>query len=90
MPGFVNYKKGCTRLVAASDQVYQLLAHGRWISPSTPVSSTTKTGRHDIAESGVKHQKSINQSIKRNQKKYDINVLLNILTGYVPGGYTGL
>jgi hypothetical protein len=27
----------------------------------TPASSTTKTGRHDIAESGVKHQKS-NQS----------------------------
>jgi hypothetical protein len=25
---------------------------------STPASSTTKTGRHDIAESGVKHQKS--------------------------------
>jgi hypothetical protein len=24
-------------------------------------SSTTKTGRHDIAESGVKHQKSINK-----------------------------
>jgi GTPase Era involved in 16S rRNA processing len=24
----------------------------------TPASSTTKTGRHDIAESGVKHQKS--------------------------------
>jgi hypothetical protein len=23
-----------------------------------PASSTTKTGRHDIAESGVKHQKS--------------------------------
>ena len=28
-PGFVNYKKGCTRLAAASDKVYQLLAHGR-------------------------------------------------------------
>jgi hypothetical protein len=27
-----------------------LLAHGRWFSPGTPVSSTTKTGRHDIAE----------------------------------------
>jgi hypothetical protein len=27
-PGFVNYKKGCTRLAAASDKVYQLLAHG--------------------------------------------------------------
>jgi hypothetical protein len=30
----------------------------RWFSPGTPASSTTKTGRHDIAESGVKHQKS--------------------------------
>ena len=29
-----------------------------WFSPGTPASSTTKTGRHDIAESGVKHQKS--------------------------------
>jgi len=46
-PGFVIYKKGCTRLAAASDKVYQLLAHGRWFSPA---SSTTKTGRHDIAE----------------------------------------
>jgi len=49
-PGFVSYKKGCTRLAAASDKVYQLLAHGRWFSPGTPASSTTKTGRHDIAE----------------------------------------
>jgi hypothetical protein len=49
-PVFVNYKKGCTRLAAASDKVYQLLAHGRWFSPGTPASSTTKTGRHDIAE----------------------------------------
>jgi hypothetical protein len=44
---FVNYKKGCIRLAAASDKVYQLLAHGRWFSPA---SSTTKTGHHDIAE----------------------------------------
>ena len=45
--------------------IYTNLAHGRWFSPGTPASSTTKTGRHDIAEillSGVKHQKS-NQSI---------------------------
>jgi hypothetical protein len=35
---------------AASDKVYQLLAHGRWFSSGTPASSTTKTGRHDIAE----------------------------------------
>ena len=47
---FVHYKKGCTRFAAANDKVYQLLAHGRWFSPGTPASSTTKTGRHDIAE----------------------------------------
>jgi hypothetical protein len=46
---FVNYKKGCIRFAAASDKVYQLLAHGRWFSPGTSASSTTKTGRHDIA-----------------------------------------
>ena len=49
-PSFVNYKKGRTRLAAASDKVYQLLAQGRWVSPGTLASSTTKTGRHDIAE----------------------------------------
>jgi hypothetical protein len=27
-----------------------LLAHGRWFSPGIPASSTTKTGRHGIAE----------------------------------------
>ena len=43
-------RKGCTRLASASHKVYQLLAHGRWISPGTLVSSTTKTGRHDKAE----------------------------------------
>ena len=49
-PDFVNYKQGCTRLAAASDKVYQLIAQGRWFYPGTPASSTTKTGRHDIAE----------------------------------------
>jgi hypothetical protein len=33
---------------------------GRRFSLGTPASSITKTGRHDIAESGVKHNKSIN------------------------------
>jgi hypothetical protein len=27
-----------------------LLAHGWWFSPGTAASSTTKTGRHDLAE----------------------------------------
>jgi hypothetical protein len=48
--GFVDYKIGCTRLAAASDKAYKMVAHGRWFSPGTPASSTTKTGRHDIAE----------------------------------------
>jgi hypothetical protein len=51
-----------TRLAAASDNDYQLLAHDWWFSPGTPASSTTKTGRHDIAEIllkvALKHQKS--------------------------------
>jgi hypothetical protein len=50
-------QKRCTRLAAASDKVYQLLARGQWFSPDTPASSTNKTGRHDIAESGVKTPK---------------------------------
>jgi len=47
-----------------------LLAHGRWFSPGTPAFSTTKTGRHDIAEILLKvvlntnNPKNPNQSIK--------------------------
>jgi hypothetical protein len=73
VPGFVNYKKKkkCIRLAAASDKVYQLLAHGQWFSPA---SATTKTGRRDIAEIllkvALKHQKSTNQSLYRIQWKY--------------------
>ena len=64
-PNFVNYKKECTRLTATGDQVYQLHAQGRWFSPGTPASSTSKTGRHDTAEIllkvalNTKNQKSI-------------------------------
>ena len=50
-------QKGCTPLAAASDNVDQLVVNGRWFSPGTPASSTNKTGRHDIGESGVKLQK---------------------------------
>jgi len=68
-PGFVIYKKGCIRLAAASDKVYQWLAHGRWFSPGTPASSTTKTGWHDIAEILLKvalNTKNQNQNQKQN------------------------
>ena len=58
-------QKWCTRLAAASDKVYQLFAHGRWHSPGIPASSTTKTGRHDIAKILLKvalNSKNQNQS----------------------------
>ena len=46
-PALYNTKKGA----ATSEKVYQVLARGRWFSP---VSSTTKTGHHDIAETLLK------------------------------------
>ena len=81
-PSFVSYKKGCTRLTATSDKVYQLLAQGRWFSTGTPASSTTKTGRHDIADIllkvVLKHQKS--NQIKPLQLNYKIVLGLSIST----------
>ena len=59
-------QKRCTRLASVSDKAYQLVAHGRWFSPSTPASSTTKTSRHDIVEILLKV--AIN-TIKSNQIK---------------------
>jgi hypothetical protein len=47
---FCKLQKGCTQLASTTDKVYQLPAHDGWFSPGTPVSSTTKTGRHDIVE----------------------------------------
>jgi hypothetical protein len=43
-----------------------LLAHGRWFSPGTPASSTTKTGRHDIAEILLKVALNTINQIKSN------------------------
>ena len=48
--------------------VYQVLAHGRWLSPA---SSTTQTGRHDIAEILLKVV--LNTKIKSNQIRYRRN-----------------
>ena len=57
-------QKGCTRLATASDKVYQLFVHGRWFSPGTPASSTTKTVLHDIAEILLKVALNIKNQIK--------------------------
>ena len=59
-------QKRCTRLAAASDKVYQLLAHGRWFSLGTSASSTTKSGRHDIAEILLKVALNTINQIKSN------------------------
>jgi hypothetical protein len=66
-PSFVYYKKGCTRLAAASDKVYQLLTQGRWFSLGTPAPSTTKSGRHDIAEILLKVALSTKKSPKKSE-----------------------
>ena len=55
-------QKGCTRLTTASVKAY----HGRWFSPGTPASFTTKTSCHEIAEILLKvalntSKKSMNQ-----------------------------
>ena len=76
MPAFVNYKKGCTRLAAASDKVYQLLAHGRWFSLGTLASSTTKSGRHDIAEILLKVALNTINQIKSNLNNVQPRIIL--------------
>ena len=63
---YLNYSN---KIAAACDKVYQLLAHGRWFSPGTPASSTTKTGRHDIVEIGVQTPKIKSNQIKSNSQK---------------------
>jgi hypothetical protein len=75
-------QKGCTRLAAANDKVYQSLAHGWWFSPGTPASSIIKTGRHDIAEIFLKmalntnkNTKRIQSSIKKKKKKKMVSPL---------------
>jgi hypothetical protein len=72
-PGFGNYKKGA---LDSQPQVivYQLLDNGRWFSPDTPASSSTKTGSHDIAEILLKvalkqQKKKNNQSTNRDYSR---------------------
>jgi hypothetical protein len=57
--------------------VYQLLAHGRWFSPGTPASSTTKTGRHEKSE--LLLQEALNT-------KNQIKTFITVYTGVGVGG----
>jgi hypothetical protein len=42
------------------------ISHGRWFSQCTPASSTTETGRHDIAEILLKVAFNTKNQIKSN------------------------
>ena len=78
-------QKAWHSLATICDQVYQLLAHGRWFSPATPASFTTKTGRHDLSEIllkvALKHQKS-NQIRKRATLKIFYTVYSTVCLSY--------
>jgi hypothetical protein len=69
-------QKGCTRLAAASDKVYKCLSNGRWFSPGTPASSTTKTGHHDIAEILLK------VALNTNNQSIFIRTQIHTIVGY--------
>jgi hypothetical protein len=58
-----KFQKRCTGHAAACDTIYQLLAYRRWFSPA---SSTTKIGRHDIAEILLKVALNTINQIKSN------------------------
>jgi hypothetical protein len=61
-----------------------LLGHGWWFSPCTLASSTTKTGRHDIAEILLKVVlNTINQPINRSIRD-EPTKSLGIKTMYMP------
>jgi hypothetical protein len=53
-----------------------LLSHGWWFSPGTPTSSTTKAGRHDIAEILLKVALSIKNQI--NQMRVESTLFFNL------------
>jgi hypothetical protein len=61
----------------------QLLAHDRWFSPGSPASSTTKTGRHDIAEILLKVVLNTKNQIKSNQnKRYSQQYVVSVTVAY--------
>jgi hypothetical protein len=70
-PSFVNYKKGCTRLTATSDKSLPVACPWLVVLSGYSASSTTKTGRHDIAEILLK--------VALNTKNQSIYSYVNIL-----------
>ena len=77
-------KNECTRLAAASDKVCHLLVYGRLFSPGIPTSSTTKTGRHDIAEILLKVALNTKNQIKSVQTQW---LLISCIVNGVRSGW---
>jgi hypothetical protein len=69
---------------AENDKAYQLLAHGRWFSPDTSASSTTKTGRLDIAE--IDSEGPLRHYHKSDDFNYDF-VSFPFIHSSIPGTY---
>jgi hypothetical protein len=59
-----------------------LIAHGRWFSPGTPASPTTKTGCHDLAEILLKVAINTNIQIQIQILKPGIIIPKLEFTGY--------
>jgi hypothetical protein len=57
-----------------------LLAHGQWFSPGTLASSTTKTGRHDIAEILLKVALKHHKKYQLFDKDQIIDIFCGVLT----------
>jgi hypothetical protein len=70
---FVNYKKGCTRLAAASDKVYPVVLSGY------SGFFHHKTGHHDIAEILLKVALNTISQIKSN---FILNIADILLAGH--------
>jgi hypothetical protein len=69
-PALYITKKGALDS-AASDKAFQLPVYGRWLSPGTPASSTTKTDRLDFAEILLKLALNKINQIKSNHLIHD-------------------
>ena len=79
-----------TRIAIASDKFYQLLAHGRWFSPGTLAFSTTKPGRHDIAEILLKVALNTINQIKYSVTSILYQLDLTVNKAEVPGEIGGM
>ena len=83
-PGFVNYKKGALDSQPHAIKLTSCLPMvGAWFSPGTPASSTTKIGRHDIAEILLKVALNTKNQIKSNQILIVANTNVDSLVFFV-------